>query len=109
MFFHFTQAVWRKPQLTGLQIPYYDNVKKLIRGAVVLPLVPLDSIEDVWFRALEDRDEADLTDLTETFTDYVTEQWVNSDRLLWNHFGSDGPRTNNSLVYEFMNYILLIS
>lgn len=31
-------------------------------------------MEDVWFQALEDRDEADLTEVTETFTDYVTEQ-----------------------------------
>lgn len=98
-FFHFTQAVWRKAQITGLQIPYRedDNVKKLIRRAAVLPLVPLDSIEDVWFQALEDRDEADLTEVTETFTDYVTEQWVNGDRLIWNHFGTNGPRTNNNL------------
>ena len=59
-----------------LKIPYRedDNVKKLIRRAAVLLLDPLDSIEDVWFQALEDRDEADLTELTETFTDYVTEQ-----------------------------------
>eukprot|EP00105_Crassostrea_gigas_P021897 XP_011441209.1 PREDICTED: uncharacterized protein LOC105337957 [Crassostrea gigas] len=70
-FFHSTQAVWRKAQITCLQIPYRkdDNVKKLIRRAAVLPLVPLDSIEDVWFQALEDRDEADLTEVTETFTD----------------------------------------
>lgn len=74
-FFHFTQAVWRKAQITGLQIPYRDgNVKKLIRRAAVLPLVPLDSIDNVWFQALEDRDQADLTEVTETFTDYVTEQ-----------------------------------
>ncbi|XP_065927384.1 uncharacterized protein [Magallana gigas] len=75
-FFHFTQAVWRLAQITGLQIPYRedDNVKKLIRRAAVLPIVPLDSIEDVWFQALEDRDEADLTEVTETITDYVIEQ-----------------------------------
>lgn len=98
-FFHFTQAVWRKAQITGLQIPYreYDNVKKLIRRAAVLPLVLLDSIEDVWFQALEDRDEADLTEVTETLTDYVTEQWVNGDILIWNHFGTNGPRTNSNL------------
>jgi len=97
--FHFTRAVWRKAQITGLQIPYRedDNVKKLIRRAAVLLLDPLDSIEDVWFQALEDRDEADLTELTETFTDYVTEQWVNGDRLVWNHFGSNRPQTNNNI------------
>lgn len=98
-FFHFTQAVWRKAQITGLQIPYRedDNVKKLIRRAAVLLLVPLDIIEDVWFQALEERDEADLTEVTEIFTDYVTEQWVNGDRLIWNHFGTNGPRTKNNL------------
>ena len=41
---------------------------------------------------LEDRDEADLTELTELFTDYVTEQWVEGDRPMWNYFG---PRTTN--------------
>ncbi|XP_062591960.1 uncharacterized protein LOC134253450 [Saccostrea cucullata] len=98
-FFHFKQEVWRRAQQTGLQILYKENddVKTLVRRAAVLPLVPLGCIEDVWFTALEDRDEADLTELTQTFTDYVTEQWVNGDRLLWNHFGTYGPRTNNSL------------
>lgn len=99
-FFHLTQAVWRTAQITGLQITYRedDNVKKLIRRAAVLPLVPLDSIEDVFFQALEDRDEADPREVTETFTDYVTEQWVNGDnRLIWNNFGTNGPRTNNNL------------
>lgn len=61
-----------------------------------LPLVPLDNIEDVWFRALNNN-VADLTDPTKIFTDYVTEQWVNGDRLLWNHFDIGGPRTNNTV------------
>ncbi|KAK3102328.1 hypothetical protein FSP39_010519, partial [Pinctada imbricata] len=46
---------------------------------------------------LEDRDDADITDLTERFTDYVTEQWVEGDRLVWNHFENQGPRTANYL------------
>eukprot|EP00105_Crassostrea_gigas_P023383 XP_011443190.1 PREDICTED: uncharacterized protein LOC105339364 [Crassostrea gigas] len=98
-FFHFTQSLWSKAQITDLHIPYRedDNMKKLIRRAAVLRLVPLDSIEDVWFQAPEDCDEADLTEVTETFTDYVIEQWVNGDRLIWNHFGTNGPRTNNNL------------
>lgn len=61
------------------------------------PPHPLNSIEDVCFQALENRDEADLTDVSETFTDYITEQWINDDRFLWNHFGTNGPRTINSL------------
>lgn len=56
-----------------------DNVRKLIRRATVLPLVPIDSIEDVLFSALEDGGETDLTD---TFTYYVTEQWGNGDKPL---------------------------
>lgn len=71
--------------------------EEIDKRCAVLPLIPPNSIEDVWFQALEDRDEADLTDLSETFTDYITEQWINDDRFLWNHFGTDGPRTINSL------------
>ena len=57
----------------------------------------MDAIDDVWYQALEDRDDADITDLTQRFTDYVTEQWVEGDRLVWNHFGNQGPRTTNNL------------
>ena len=98
-FFHFTQCIWRKAQSTGLQNPYRDNedVRTLVRRAAILPLIPLDCIDDVWFQTLEDRDDANLTPLTEPFTDYVTEQWVEGDRTCWNHFGTEGPRTNNSI------------
>lgn len=60
------------------------------------PPVPLQSIEDVWFTALKNN-VADLTDTTKIFPDYVTERWVNGDRLLWNHLDIGGPHTNNSL------------
>ena len=98
-FFHYTQWIWRRAQATGLQIPYKDNedVKLFVRRAAILPLVPLDVIEDVWFQALEDRDDANITQLTEQFTDYVTEQWVEGDRTLWNRFGTEGPRTTNNV------------
>ncbi|KAK3088113.1 hypothetical protein FSP39_014878 [Pinctada imbricata] len=83
-FFHYTQCIWRRAQATGLQLPYQDNnaVKTLVRRAAILPLIPLDAIEDVWFQALEDRDEADITDLTDPFTDYVTDQWIEGHRQL---------------------------
>ena len=37
-----TQCIWRKTQMTGLQLPYRDNedIRKLVRRAVALPLVP---------------------------------------------------------------------
>ncbi|XP_060080916.1 uncharacterized protein LOC132560271 [Ylistrum balloti] len=98
-FFHYTQSIWRRAQATGLQILYKDNdaVKTLVRRAAILPLVPLEDIEDVWFQALENRDDADLTQQTQTFTDYVTEQWIEGDRQLWNHFHTEGPRATNSV------------
>ena len=60
-------------------------------------MVPLEAIEDVWLQALEDRDDANITQLTGKFTDYVTEQWVEGTRTLWNHFGTEGPRTTNNV------------
>jgi hypothetical protein len=80
-------------------IPYRDNddVRTLVRRAGILLLIPLASVEDVWFHALEDRDNADITQLTQPFTDYVTDQWVEGDRSLWNHYGTEGPRTTNSI------------
>ncbi|KAK3109035.1 hypothetical protein FSP39_021589 [Pinctada imbricata] len=77
-FFHITQCIWRKAQATGLQILHRDNsdIKTLVRRADILPLVPLDTIDDVWFQAVENSDDVDISDVTQPFTDYVTDQWV---------------------------------
>ncbi|XP_021359380.1 uncharacterized protein LOC110454276 [Mizuhopecten yessoensis] len=98
-FFHYTQCIWRKAQSTGLQILYRENddVKLLVRRAAVLPLIPLDRIEDVWFQTLEDADDADIPHPVLLFTDYVTDQWVEGDRPTWYHFSTEGPRTTNHL------------
>lgn len=93
-FFHFTQAIWRTAQLTKQRSRQREAKKSC--NSLPPPPVPLDSSKDVWFRALKNN-VADLTDPTKIFTDYVTEQRVNGDRLLWNHFDIGGPRTNNSL------------
>jgi hypothetical protein len=97
--FHFTQSTWRKAQATGLQIPYRDNddVKNFVRRTAILPPIPLASVEHVCFQALEDRDNADITQLTQPFTDYVTDKWVEGDRSLWNHYGTEGQRTTNNI------------
>ena len=98
-FFHFTQCVWKKAQTTGLQTLYRDNeeVSTLIRRVAALPLIPLDRIEYVWFQALEDLEDADIPYDTQSFTDYITEQWVEGDILVWNHFGTERPRTTNNI------------
>lgn len=96
-FFHYTQCIWRKTQAVGLALRYRedDAIQKLVRRAAVLPLVPVNLVEDVWFAALEDID--DTSDAVRRFTDYVTETWVESERREWNHFDNEGPRTTNSL------------
>lgn len=98
-FFHFTQCIWRKAQSTGLQTLYRDNddVRLLVRRAAALPLIPMERVEDVWFQALEDANDADIPHPLLPFTDYVTEQWVDGDKATWNHFLTEGPRTTNHL------------
>ncbi|XP_033724691.1 uncharacterized protein LOC117314710 [Pecten maximus] len=98
-FFHFTRCIWRKAQQTGLQQLYRhnDDVNRLVRLAAVLPLVPLDKVEDVWFNALEELDDADLPVDTLPFTDYVVSQWMEGDRQTWNHYATKGHRTTNNL------------
>ena len=47
------------------------NMKTLVRQAADLSHVPLDIVDDVWFTALEDRDETDLSSMTESFVYYM--------------------------------------
>jgi hypothetical protein len=98
-FFHFTQCIWRKTQKCGLQTYYKENnnITRLVRRAAVLPLVPQHLVEDVWLNAHEDIGEADNVPDTTSFTDYVTEFWVEGHRFLWNHYQTEGPRTTNHL------------
>ena len=98
-FFHYTQCIWRKIQKCGLQAYYKENddITKLVRRATVLPLVPQNKVEDVWFNALQDTGDADKVPDTTTYTDYVTRHWVETHIFLWNHYLTDGPRTTNHL------------
>ncbi|XP_071154896.1 uncharacterized protein, partial [Mytilus edulis] len=98
-FFHYTQCIWRKAEDTGLQTHYKNNndITRLVRRAAVLPLVPMQHVEDIWLNALEEIDEANTNINTLAFTDYVTEYWVETNRHLWNHYDTVGTRTNNHL------------
>lgn len=98
-FFHYTQCIWRNAQKHGLQVPYKDNddIRTLVRRAAVLPLLPPNTVEDVWFHALEDIEDININIPTLPFTDYVTSYWVEGNRDLWNHYATEGPRTTNHL------------
>jgi hypothetical protein len=86
-------------QICGLQKYYKENndITLLVRRTAVLPLVPQHLVEDVWINALKDIGEADKVPDTTSFTDYVTEFWVDGHRFLWNHYQTEGPRTINHL------------
>ncbi|XP_033753121.1 LOW QUALITY PROTEIN: uncharacterized protein LOC117336618 [Pecten maximus] len=71
-----------------------DELKTLVRRAAVLPLVPLDQVDDVWFSALDDNE--DISGETTRLKDYVTEIWIEGQHIaFWNHYDNDGPRTTN--------------
>ena len=85
--------------MTGLQISYRDNedIRKLVRRAAALPLVPEHQVEDAWFHCLQDLDDTDLPVDTTPFTDYIIAQWIERDHTVWNHFNTEGPRTTNHI------------
>ena len=72
-FFYYAQCIWRKVQMTGLQISYRDNedIRKLVRRAAALPLVPEHQVEDTWFHCLQDLNDTDLPVDTTPFTNYI--------------------------------------
>ena len=95
-FFHFNQAIWRKTQLvykSPTETTTFDNLWE----EQLLPLVSMDLIEDVCFNALNDINDIDTLANTTTFTNYVTTQWIDGDRQIWNHFNTDVPRTINHI------------
>ena len=89
-FFHYTQTIWRNTQHVGLQVTYLNNED-------IRPLVPMDLIDDVWFNVLNALEDIDTPTNTTAFTDYVTTQWIDGDRQVWNHFNTDGPHTTNHI------------
>ena len=48
-----------------------------------------------WFQALEDL--KDATWHPSLYKLRIQEQWIEGDRLVWNHFGTEGPRTTNNI------------
>ncbi|XP_048253317.1 uncharacterized protein LOC125381130 [Haliotis rufescens] len=74
-----------------------EEVKKLVRRAAALPLVPRDKVDDVWLDAIAD---SPACPKVTAFMDYVTTSWVQGGAFMpeiWNHFENQGHRTNNHL------------
>ncbi|XP_067660239.1 uncharacterized protein [Haliotis asinina] len=97
-FFHYCQCLWRRVQKENLVNNEEDNdVRRIVRRAAALPLCPLDKVDNIWLDCIADS----FNDLKlRSFMDYVTASWVEGNQfspLVWNHFGYEGPRTNNHL------------
>ncbi|XP_006820186.1 uncharacterized protein LOC102808349 [Saccoglossus kowalevskii] len=73
--FHWTQAVWRKVQHLGLQVPYMENgpVHDYIRELMALPFLPEEHIK-ASFNILAEKATPGLQDLL----DYIRSTWLDS-------------------------------
>ncbi|XP_018494113.1 uncharacterized protein LOC108863911 [Galendromus occidentalis] len=102
--FHFSQCLWRKVQDLGI-CRYYDDplVKKFIRCAGALALVPLSQIDSAWLEIDGESPPSDhpaysaLEDSKKYFINTWLENGAVFPRYLWNHFGNFGTRTTNHL------------
>ena len=72
-----------------------DEFRRRVRRAAVLLLVPENSVEEVWFQALEDNQ--DDSPPVMRFKEYVTETRVEGHLQHLNHYDNDGPRTTNAV------------
>lgn len=96
--FHWGQAVWRKIQEIGLQVPYTDDVgtHKFLRKVLALPYVPAEHIEELFIRFYR---KANDSHALITLLDYIKNTWIHSDiwpPRAWCVFGRS-IRTNNDL------------
>ena len=99
--FHYSQALWRKVQELGLSGRYKEDeaFNRLVRRASALPLVPRESVDEVWLEALNEVNDAGSA----PFKDYVTSTWVDTMVAkfpveIWTQDDNiDGVRTNNHL------------
>lgn len=65
-----------------------------MRQVAVLPLVPVEHVEDVWLQALDENNDENIQ--VERFTDCVTETWIDGRPLAkWNDFNDDDFRATN--------------
>ena len=72
-----------KPRRLVVMCKADDEFRRLVRIAAVLPLVPENSVEDLWFQALEDNQ--DDNPHVVRFKDYMTKTWVEGHLQHWNH------------------------
>ena len=93
-FFHWTQAVWRKVQVLGLQVAYSnDNATyQYIRKLLSLPYLPAEHIQPIFTKLQEKAATPPLQELT----NYIQTTWLSNPlwpTRAWSAFGCH-TRTN---------------
>ncbi|XP_061165056.1 uncharacterized protein LOC133174030 [Saccostrea echinata] len=94
--FHWSQAIWRKVQEVGLQVPYNEDrhIHKTVRCLLSLPFLPEAEVKDAF---LYIQDQAQDDDRLLSLLSYVNRNWVESNVFpipSWNVYRKE-TRTNN--------------
>ena len=95
-YFHFTQAIWRQVQTTGLQQAYDsdERVYSSVRGLITLAFLPLITIRPA-FQELENEPIVEENHLLAALFTYFKQTWLGQFPLkLWNIYHA-ANRTNN--------------
>ncbi|CAF0719086.1 unnamed protein product [Brachionus calyciflorus] len=103
--FHFAQALFKHFTAPGFFKTEYNNDPKInswFRRLFCLSLVPVDQITEVWIKILNDKPifiETNKNKKIDEFLEYFVDTYFEGkfDINLWNHFDTEGPRTNNDI------------
>ncbi|XP_054715332.1 uncharacterized protein LOC129224808 [Uloborus diversus] len=98
-FFHFSQCIWKQVQRLGLVTEYAGNkeVRNFFRKMAALALVPPTLVPEAFLIIQENQPSTGEED---TFISYMAETWLDEQDAkfpisIWNHFDTNGARTNN--------------
>ncbi|CAF1120586.1 unnamed protein product [Brachionus calyciflorus] len=111
--FHFTQSIWKNIQKNGLSDEYsrVDAVYEWLNMFKSLAFIKPEYIESAWH--LIERFILSSNQKFQDFLTYFRDTWYGNERgkfsySLWNHFYTEGPRTNNHVEgynHKINNYI----
>lgn len=95
-FFHYAQASWRKVQSLGLQEEYKSNpdMNKMVSKMLSLSLCPIQFVRVSWSSI---KSAAPQVQNIDDLCKYYEDTWLNGNVPIasWNHYATEGPRTNN--------------
>ncbi|CAF0829701.1 unnamed protein product [Brachionus calyciflorus] len=102
--FHFAQALMRRFTAANFLKKEYEEpiVNTWFRRLFCLSLVPIDHITDEWTKILNEKpifDQDDKNNKLDEFLEYFVNTYFEGqlEMDLWNHFDTEGPRTNNDI------------